>query len=560
MRTFLLGCVSLFIPLYLSAQTPVPALLTTVADTSATASARRAAALELGAAPFADQAEQQSAVNALAAALRSREVGLRINAATALGRMGDANGVAALSRGLGDTQPSVRRAAARSLGVIGTEEAARALLAIVDDGDLGVRAQVVHALGQTGEPVAVGALRKIFLSHDPAKDGRLSGEAVRSLLKMGGFAMEVFEYGLGTNDTSKQVASARALGELGDPRASKALIRVLASNDPRVGAAAESALASLGEPVMPDLIEALDAESPTRRTHALAAITDMGSPAVPTLVDLYTTSMAEVNDLETELQAAEDSIARAKAAAKASLAAFQDPPPPPDPSTMTNSEIQREVKGLKKQLKTQHGESKDIQTLVTYRRAANTFNEWIDSGRRELNGTPAPGPVATQEVVGVAPLVSPPTEVLINPKSQRVVRPEDTITGLEEQIDTHRRRAHDAVVALGQIGDDVSVTTLSDVVQNGGIMEATLAADALGRTGNANAIPVLIAAIGNAAAPSSARANAARGLGLLGATQALAALQTLADTDPAPNVRRAAQQAINMLALAVSALPTGSAQ
>lgn len=561
MRTFLLGCIALFLPLYLHAQTPVPALLATIADTSAPASGRWAAALELGSSTFADALEQQAVVDALSQAVRSREVGLRINAATALGRIGDARAVGGLSRGLGDTQPSVRRAAARSLGIIGTEAAARALLTHIDDRDVGVRAQVVHALGRTGEPVAVGGLRQIFLSHDPAKDGPLAGEATRALLRMGGFAVDVFEYGLGTNDTAKQVASARALGALGDPRAGESLIRVFTSNDPRVAAAAQSALANLGEPVMPDLIDALDAENPQIRGHALGAITDMGSPAVATLVDLYTTSMTNVADLETDLQAAEDAVARAEAAAEASQAAFQDPPPPPDPSTMTTSEIQRETKGLVKQLKTQNGERKDIETLVTYRRAANTFDEWIDAGRRELNSAAAgPAAVLTQEVVGVAPLGSRPAEVLINPQAQGVAQAADTIKGLEDEIAEHRARAHHAVVALGQIGDDTSVATLSDVLQNAAVMEATLAAGALGRTRNANAAPSLIGAIGDPAVASSVRANAARGLGQLGATQAQAALEQLAATDPAPNVRRAARQALDMLTPTVSLAPTGSAQ
>ncbi|MAF09753.1 hypothetical protein CMK11_04815 [Candidatus Poribacteria bacterium] len=551
MRTFLLGCVSLLIPLALYAQTPVADLLTAVADETAPASARWTAALDLGAATFADAAEQQTAVDALGEALRAREVGLRVNAATALGRIGDASGVAALADGIGDRQPVVRRAVAHSLGRIGTEASALALLTRVDDADGAVRGQVIHALGETGEPVAVGALGGIFLSHNPAKDGAFTREATRALLKMGGFAVDTFAAGLASHDADKQLISARALGLLGDPRAAEPLMRVLGALVPSVAAAAESALAHLGEPAMPGLIEALDAENPSVHGHALAAITDMGSPAVPTLVDLYTTSMLRVTELEGELQALADAIAQAEAASKAAVVAAQQPPPPPDPSTMTVSEIQREAKGLKKQLRVLNDEHDDIDSLVVYRRAANTFNQWIDAGRRELNKPPAPAATALSQQA------APSAEVAIGPEAQSSAAIASTQRALEDELDDHRARAHDAVVALGQIGDDVAVTTLSGVALTGAVMEATLAADALGRTGNANAVGTLTGLIADVAAPSSVRANAARGLGTLGATQAQAALQQLADTDPAPNVRRAAQQALHRLAPTVSLSPTG---
>ncbi|MBT5533196.1 hypothetical protein HOK31_09060, partial [Candidatus Poribacteria bacterium] len=198
----------------------------------------------------------------------------------------------------------------------------------------------------------------------------------------------------------------------------------------------------------------------------------------------------------------------------------------------------------------EHAEHSDIDSLVVYRRAASTFNQWIDSGRRELNRPPAPNPtVLSQEVVGMAPLSSPPTEVPINPQAQgsaAVIASRKK--ALEDELEDRRARAHDALVALGQIGDDVSVTTLTGVALNGAVLEATLAADALGRTDNANAVAPLTGIIGDAAAPSSVRANAARALGALGATQAQAALEQLAAADPAPNVRRAAQQALAQLA------------
>jgi len=554
MRTFLLGCVSLFIPILLHAQTPVVDLVATVTDDTAGATDRRAAALELGAATFASPAERQTALDALTQGVVGRHVGLRVNAATALGRIGDAAGIAALSAGLSDTQPIVRRASARSLGIIGTERGAQALLGHVDDGDVGVRAQVLHALGETGEPVAVGALADIFLSHDVARDAPLRGVATRSLLQMGGFAVDTFVFGLGSHDRAKQLLSARALGELGDPRATAPLIGVLDSIDAAVGAAAQSALSNLGEPAMPDLLAALDLENPTTRGHALAAITDMGSPAVPTMVDLYTTSMTTVTQMEANLQVLED--AEAQAEIEALVAVAQDDAPPPDPSTMTVSEIQRESKDRRKQLKILNEERKDVEELVVYRRAANTFNDWIENSRRQLNDPAISGAVVqTEEVTGTALLTAAPVEAVISPKAQAAAAALSSIQGLKDGITEHRRRAHDALVALGEIGDDAAVTTLADAVANGAVVEATLAASALGGSNNPNAIAPLTAAIGDATAPSSVRANAARGLGQLGATQAQRTLEQLAATDPAPNVRRAARQALDMLAPSVSLAP-----
>ena len=445
----------------------------------------------------------------------------------------------------------MRRASARSLGVIGTEAAAQALLGSVDDGDTAVRAQVIHALGQTGEPVAVGALSDIFLSHEPAKDGPFQGVATASLLQMGGFAVDTFMFGLGSHDRNKQLLSAQALGQLGDPRAAAALINVLDSIDAAVGAAAQSALSNLGEPAMPNLLAALDVENHTTRGHALAAITDMGAPAAPAMVDLYTTSMARVTQMESNLQVLED--AEAEAEIQALVAVTQDDAPPPDPSTMTRSEIVRESKERRKELKVLNAERKEVEALVVYRRGVNTFGDWIENSRRNLNDPAISGPVVqTEEVTGTALLTQAPVEAVISPKAKAAAAALSSMQGLKDSIAEHRRRAHDAVVALGQIGDDVAVTTLADVVVNGAIVEATLAASALGASTNPNAIAPLEAAVADAASASSVRANAARGLGQLGATQAQAALQQLADTDPAPNVRRAARQALDMLAPSVS--------
>jgi HEAT repeat protein len=554
MRTFLLGCVSLVIPIFLYAQTPVVDLVATVADDAAGAVARRAAALELGAATFADAAERQTALDALAQGVVARHVGLRVNAATALGRVGDPSSIGALAASLGDTQPIVRRASARSLGIIGTERAAHVLLRHINDGDVAVRAQVLHALGETGEPVAVGALGEVFLSHDAGKDARFQGVATRSLVQMGGFAVDTFMFGLGSHDRAKQLLAARALGELGDPRAAAALVNALDSIDAAVGAAAQSALSNLGEPAMPNLLAALDVENPATRVHALAAITDMGSPAVPTMVDLYTTSMTKVVQMEANLQVLED--AEAQAELEALVAVAQDDDTPPDPSTMTLSEIQREAKDRRKQLKILNAERKDVQELVVYRRAANTFDDWIEEGRRQLNDPAIGGPeILTEAITGTALLTTAPVEVVISPKAQAAAAALSSIQGLKDGITEHRRRAHDAVVALGQIGDDVAVTTLADVVTNGAVVEATLAASALGRSDNPNAIAPLTAALADATAASSVRANAARGLGSLGAAQAQATLEQLAATDPAPNVRRAARQALDMLAPSVSLAP-----
>ena len=151
--------------------------------------------------------------------------GVRVNAASALGKMGEVakDAVPALIEALNDSHEQVRRKSASALGYIGAK--AR---------------------------IAVPALIRALSVDESA--------SVRS-------------------------ATARALGQIGDPAAVSALIKVLHDMDKVVRNGASAALVQIGKPAVSELIEALDHDSLAIRRRATIALGQIGEPeAVPALV------------------------------------------------------------------------------------------------------------------------------------------------------------------------------------------------------------------------------------------------------------------------------------
>lgn len=142
-------------------------------------------------------------------ALQSSDPAMRRAALDALGSLitelgAGAGDRAALERAAQDPDSGVRRGAAGLLPLVG---ALGPLLPLLDDEDAAVRSAAAEALGRLGAPEAVPALRRAL--------GR--GEW----------------------------AAARALGALGAREATPELVAAL--DDPRIGAVAAEALASLGD-------------------------------------------------------------------------------------------------------------------------------------------------------------------------------------------------------------------------------------------------------------------------------------------------------------------------
>jgi HEAT repeat protein/beta-lactamase regulating signal transducer with metallopeptidase domain len=211
-------------------------------------------------------AERESAVGALAEALRDPVAAVRQAAAEALGSAKDSVAVRALMNVLRtDDSPAVRRAAAWSLGEIGDDLAIPALAdALTKDRDAEVRKNAASALGSIDSPRATPALIQA-LEHD-------------------------------TNISVRREA-AEALSNIEDPAATDALIRVLdRDNDPGVKRSAIEAIDNLdASRALPAVSGALrDSDAAVRRAAADALGSMEDNDAVPALMAVARDSDVEV--------------------------------------------------------------------------------------------------------------------------------------------------------------------------------------------------------------------------------------------------------------------------
>jgi HEAT repeat protein len=139
-----------------------------------------------------------------------------------------------------DPDAKVRQFAAVALGRIGDASGVEGLAAAVDDADVGVRLNVVRALGLIGEPTVVGLL-------------------IRKLKN-------------NKEDDEVQAMAARALGQLQAREALNTLFNSLNRKSLSISTESAMALARLGAPAMPRLLEALtnDKKHYQRRRRASA--------------------------------------------------------------------------------------------------------------------------------------------------------------------------------------------------------------------------------------------------------------------------------------------------
>lgn len=120
------------------------------------------------------------------------------------------------------------------------------------------------------------------------------------------------------------------------------------------------------------------------------------------------------------------------------------------------------------------------------------------------------------------------------------------------------------VVALGTIGDELSVVPLTQILdsranrrkkRNENEFVRRAAAHALGQIGSRTAVPVLIAALADERSPDDVRREAARSLGLLGDPAAVAPLRAVL-ASPDPYLSRIAYEALRKIAPAEATRPT----
>lgn len=241
---------------------------------------RRAAAQAAG------RARVAAAAPVLLAWLSEPEAVLRQTAATALGNVGDDGAVAPLVKALEDVDPLVRAAAAGALAKLGAATATEALDALgaltasLHDRNGAVRLAAIAALAQLGDPRAQPSLSE--LTSD--KDATVALAAVRALGRLGdaGAVPTLVELLQGEH-VALQVAACQALGTLRDPAALAPLEAVLLGPSALAARAALAAIAHLpGPEPMAITLAQLDRPELAGTAHGILVDATVREPATAT--------------------------------------------------------------------------------------------------------------------------------------------------------------------------------------------------------------------------------------------------------------------------------------
>jgi HEAT repeat protein len=201
---------------------------------------RAAAARQLG------LTRQQGIWNELLAALDDPEPAVGLAAAEALGRINDPAAVPGLLVALEHPSEPIRLGVARALGMMGVEAAVEPLRAMLLRGE-GLEVSVAgEALGRIGGPAATDALLTALADPVPTAHWHV---AMAALETMGEPAVRPLVTMLDSQDTHARRNAAQALGWIGSPSATAALVEALENDrDAAVRSQAAWALGELGDP------------------------------------------------------------------------------------------------------------------------------------------------------------------------------------------------------------------------------------------------------------------------------------------------------------------------
>ncbi len=190
-----------------------------------------------------------------------------------------------LEEALTDPKFEVRQAAAESLGNLKTTEAVDDLAACLNDEEESVKVAAINALVNIGGPATVTPLIAA-LRQDNAETRTVAANALGNL-KASAAVDPLAEMLSDTNETV-QLAACKALGRIGNEAACTPLAEQLTipSNPASIRLACINALTETGRPVaFKALVNTLADEDKQIREAATTALAEVGQPAVPSVID-----------------------------------------------------------------------------------------------------------------------------------------------------------------------------------------------------------------------------------------------------------------------------------
>lgn len=241
--------------------------------------------------------KDRRAIPALLDALRGEFYTVRAQAALALGQIRDPEVMAALTNALGDAEADVRAAAARALCAFGDPLTFDAIGdVLLDDPQIEVRQAAAEALGETRRaeaiPYLMRALRDSFwwFEREQAADHLL--DAIARMEKA--VVPELIE-ALNDNEGTVRRLAAQLLTRIPDERAIEPLTHSLYDTHFDVCRASAEALAAIGAPALPVLLEALHHPEAWIRQQSVVGLAKSQDPQVlPALLNLLHDESREV--------------------------------------------------------------------------------------------------------------------------------------------------------------------------------------------------------------------------------------------------------------------------
>ena len=230
---------------------------------------------------------------------------VRRAAVIAVGRLGDRAALPALLRLLRDPNEQMKTDAVTALGNLQAHEATETLIALLGTGSDGLRGKVAFALGQIARSPAAGDEARAALEAlvSALGHGQLRSAAREALAAAGPVAVPPLVAHLEGSLDGDPATAVQLLRELGDPRATPALVAELHRG--RLGRELVlEALGSIGDPrALVPVLGLLGEEDPAVRLAAMRALGPLvgrGSRAADVLGD-----MLDDPDLEIRIMAAE---------------------------------------------------------------------------------------------------------------------------------------------------------------------------------------------------------------------------------------------------------------
>jgi HEAT repeat protein len=225
----------------------------------------------------------KTATEPLIAALKDEDSVVRGYAATALGELGDPKAKEALLEALKRENASVVNMAS-SLYNLGSEEVVAVLIEKLRDPDPNNRLYAIYALGRISDPAEVEPLIAVLGSED------VGWLASKALIGIGEPAVKPLLEALFSDDRNIRLYATYALGEIGNPRAGRGLVRMFKDEDSLVRDTAAEALITLGDSRMvPPISRELSNPDPQIRQKALEVLGHIGDESLTDTIASYLT-------------------------------------------------------------------------------------------------------------------------------------------------------------------------------------------------------------------------------------------------------------------------------